>query len=96
MIVFNGSVAHGGAAYDKDNIRVFWKVVPESLKQEILGFSTEELEYLALPCNHNKLDAPGASESATETDSPVLSSANEESDEEYFPTQSRKRRKRKR
>ena len=23
MIVFNGSVAHGGAAYDKDNIRVF-------------------------------------------------------------------------
>ena len=96
MIVFNGSVAHGGAAYDKDNIRVFWKVVPERLKKEILGFSTEELEYLALPCDHNKIDAPGASESVTESDSPVLSSANEESEEEYFPPKPRKRRKRKR
>ena len=95
MVVLDGSVAHGGAAYDKDNIRVFWKVVPDSLKREILGFSTEELEYLALPCNHNSLDAPGASESATESDSPVLSSANEESEEEYLPP-SRKRRKRKR
>ena len=53
MLVFSGNVSHGGAAYSKENHRIFWKVVPDARKLATAKSTLGKNDYLQFNCEHN-------------------------------------------
>ena len=54
-VVWGSSVYHGGAAYSKDNYRIFFKAVPEGDKEAMVPETEiESEEVVPSECQHNK------------------------------------------